>query len=86
MSYFPARTWNCNYCPGTTVQEGPRGADVLPVPPPGWYMVDLVRLIPAHSVKVASGERVKVADARDTVRRVVCPACSPGVLDRVLVG
>lgn len=73
-----ARHWACDYCPAVEFQPPPRGADVLPTPPVGWSLVDITKLTPAHSETTAQG-KVKVGDARDAVRTVVCPACA-GIL------
>lgn len=73
MSYLPAREWRCDYCDVSKVFQ--LGGDMLPTPPQGWFMVDVVRLEPAHSQETAQG-KVKVGPARDTMRKVVCPGCS----------
>lgn len=81
--YATSRLWQCDYCAVAVDQPPPRGSDMLPSPPTGWAMVDVVTFLPAHSIKVSSGESVKVGDARDTLRRVFCPACVPALFSLV---
>jgi len=75
MTILLAKVWTCDFCPATVTQDGERGASLLPVPPEGWFLVDVVRLVPKHAVKSSSGEVTKVGDTREVVRRILCYAC-----------
>lgn len=68
---LPAKVWSCDYCPAAFTQDGPRGAALPPIPPLGWFLVDVSRLVPAG---VVSGS--KVGEYLDTTRRTLCPGCA----------
>jgi len=77
---IPALRWTCDFCPASFLQEGPRAGAMPAIPPVGWLLVGVSWFVPAHSTQTASGEKVKVGDARETARRMVCPACRDAVL------
>lgn len=70
----PAKVWSCDYCPVQEVQHGPRAESMPPIPPEGWHLITVSKLIPKHSETTAQGT-VKVGDALDTTQRAVCSSC-----------
>jgi hypothetical protein len=79
-----AYVWKCDYCLTEEMQTGPRAMAMPQIPPEKWILIDVVWLVPAHSVMTTAGPQ-KVGDARESMRKVACPACSQKVRGVVLV-
>lgn len=69
----PAKEWICA-CGAKEIQTGARALELLPTPPFGWALVDIVTTLPPRSMDTPDG-KAKMGETRHTKRRAYCPSC-----------
>lgn len=67
-----AKVWRCDYCLVKESQGGARGQSLPPIPPLGWYLVDVTWLQPKRIEKGTGEQRI-------TARHILCPTCEPKI-------